>query len=120
MWLGGGLAGRTVDRLLIGWAGAGWRREDLRVRLVIRRAEGGRHEWIMVSMLPKLMERPDKAFWIDAMRSIRRKIEGEFKATHQKWWFHEDLRRAYREGMSLDEYLAAIAEVARKWGVEFP
>jgi len=98
-----------------------WSNKSLRDKIedAIRDPRGW-HEWIQVSMLPRLMERPDKAFWIDAMRNIRRKIEGEFADVHRLTSFHNDLRRAYREGMSLDEYLAAIAEVARKWGVEFP
>ncbi len=77
----------------------------------------GWHHWIQVYMLPQLMARSDKAFWIDAMRNVRRKIEGEFADVHRLTSFHNHLRRAYREGMSLDEYLAAIAEVARHWGV---
>lgn len=66
------------------------------------------------------MDCPDKGFWIDAMRNIRRQIDDKFRETHIKTSFHNQLRAAYREGMSLDEYLQVIAEIAKKWGVRFP
>ena len=84
------------------------------------RKNGGDHEWIQVSLLPQIMAREDKHVWLDLISKVRRKIEGPFKETHKSKRFHNDLKKAYRPDMSLEDYFSEMARVAKEWGVCFP
>jgi len=98
-----------------------WSNDRLRKSLegYIRRQAPKSHHWVQLSMLPQLMERADKQFWIDQMFKLTKVIEG-WQDVHRSTRFHNELRAVFREGMSFDEYMAAIGQVARQWGVAFP
>ncbi len=85
-----------------------------------KRVKGGYHEWIQVHFLPEIMDRPDKGAWIDAMLKYKKKITGEFADIHVDPDFHPALDAVWEPGMSLDEYLQAIANVADDWGIPIP
>jgi len=98
-----------------------WSDKSLRHALegYIRRQAPGHHHWVQLSMLPQLMGRTDKAFWLDRMFRLTQATEA-WHDVHRSTRFHNELRAVFREGMSFDEYMAAIARVAQQWDVKLP
>lgn len=95
-----------------------WSNKSMRdhIEYLIRKP-GGMHEWLQVSMLPKIMARKDKNVWIDQIKRIRSVIDDMDEHGTR---FHNRLRAAYREDMSLDEYFEAMSKIAREYGMEIP